>query len=561
MNKFGVLMRLNIRNRLAALRGGLQSEQGKGKAGKIATVFFVGLAYLMILGMVILFEFVLFEGLQAIGQPQMLLPLTLTVVMAGMVLMSFFYVLTSLYYGRDISFLASLPTTSTAVFGAKLGEVLLGETGIAAVALLPAIVLYGCNVTVDALFWVRAVLVVLTSAMIPVSLTALLATLIVRLTGGSKHKDAVTMVYSILIMALVLTVEFSFMGQNDDNANFDMIMQLLMNQQGLMRQLAQAFPPSWWAMEGLQGNWLSLLGFMASALGVYGLVWWLLGKRYLTLSLSLTENGSSRRRRKAKVEGIRPRSPLMALYRRECLEVLRTPTYAYNSLAGIIMMPVMLVAGALGGARSMDGMDLSGALELMRTLLMQAPKEYLFLGMAALLTFVGCINPAIDTAVSREGRRHAFNRTLPVSFRTQLHAKLLMGMSINELSGLVGVIVFIALLPKLWWLALLAFLYMQIMNLGLCSFNLALDAKRPNFHWTNEQQAIKQNSNVALGMLISFVLLIVPVVAFFTLLGSMGLPFATAIVLLIGAAEAAIGYAVLRHIADNSYAALEDTAA
>ena len=34
-----------------------------------------------------------------------------------------------------------------------------------------------------------------------------------------------------------------------------------------------------------------------------------------------------------------------------------------------------------------------------------------------------------------------------------------------------------------------------------------------------------------------------------------------AIVLLIGAAEAAIGYAVLRHIADNSYAALEDTAA
>ena len=43
MNKFGVLMRLNIRNRLAALRGGgLRGESGKGKAGKIATGFFVG---------------------------------------------------------------------------------------------------------------------------------------------------------------------------------------------------------------------------------------------------------------------------------------------------------------------------------------------------------------------------------------------------------------------------------------------------------------------------------------------------------------------------------------
>lgn len=30
--------------------------------------------------------------------------MALTVVMAGMVLMSFFYVLTSLYYGRDITF-------------------------------------------------------------------------------------------------------------------------------------------------------------------------------------------------------------------------------------------------------------------------------------------------------------------------------------------------------------------------------------------------------------------------------------------------------------------------
>ena len=207
MNKFGVLMRLNIRNRLAALRGGgLRGESGKGKAGKIATGFFVGLAYLMILAMVIFFEFAVFESLKAIGCPELLLSMALTVVMAGMVLMSFFYVLTSLYYGRDITFLASLPATSRTIFGAKLSEVLLGETGIAAVALLPAMVLYGVNVPVDAFYWVRMVLVVLTSAMMPVSLTALLATVVVRLTGGSKHKDAVTILYSIFIMVLVLWI-------------------------------------------------------------------------------------------------------------------------------------------------------------------------------------------------------------------------------------------------------------------------------------------------------------------------------------------------------------------
>lgn len=323
----------------------------------------------MILAMVIFFEFAVFESLKAIGCPELLLPMALTVVMVGMVLMSFFYVLTSLYYGRDITFLASLPATSRTIFGAKLSEVLLGETGIAAVALLPAMVLYGVNVPVDAFYWVRMVLVVLTSAMMPVSLTALLATVVVRLTGGGKHKDAVTILYSILIMVLMLGIEFSFMGSTNDDGDLNVMIQMLVNQQGLMRQLAQAFPPSWWAMQGLQGDWLHLLGFVACSVGCYGLFWALLGRRYLPLCLSLTENGTSRRRSKAKVKGVRQRSPLMALYLRECKEVLRTPTYAYNSLAGIIMMPVMLIAG-LYSAQSADNTGMGVMLEMLRSLLM-----------------------------------------------------------------------------------------------------------------------------------------------------------------------------------------------
>lgn len=133
MSSFSILMRLQIRNRLAILRGGgLRGTDGKLKTGKLVGGVFILLAYLMILGMVVGFEFLLFEGLKAIGQPELLLSMALTVVMAGMVFMSFFYVLTSLYYGRDTAFLASLPVTSRTVFGTKLTEILLGET-----ALLP----------------------------------------------------------------------------------------------------------------------------------------------------------------------------------------------------------------------------------------------------------------------------------------------------------------------------------------------------------------------------------------------------------------------------------------
>lgn len=264
MSSFSILMRLQIRNRLAILRGGgLRGTDGKLKTGKLVGGVFILLAYLMILGMVVGFEFLLFEGLKAIGQPELLLSMALTVVMAGMVFMSFFYVLTSLYYGRDTAFLASLPVTSRTVFGTKLTEILLGETGIAALALLPAIILYGIYTQSGVGYYISALLVALTSAMIPVAVVTLLATLIVRLTGGSRHRDAVMMIYSLLIMVVVLTVEFSVMGRTPEDAGMMYFVQLMLDKQLLMRQLAQAFPPSWWAHARPYGKCVELAGISA----------------------------------------------------------------------------------------------------------------------------------------------------------------------------------------------------------------------------------------------------------------------------------------------------------
>ena len=559
MSSFGILMRLQIRNRLAVLRGGgLRGTDGKLKTGKLVGGVFIALAYLMILVMVVGLEFLLFEGLKAIGQPELLLSMALTVVMAGMVFMSFFYVLTSLYYGRDTSFLASLPVTSRTVFGTKLMEILLGETGIASLALLPAIILYGLHVQAGVGYYVSALLVALTSAMIPVAVVTLLATLIVKLTGGSRHRDAVMMIYSVLIMVVVLTVEFSVMGRVPEDAGMAYFVQLMLDRQMLMRQVAQTFPPSWWAMQGLMGNAGSLLGYLACAMGAYGMVWLLMGGRYLSRTLSLTENTVRRRARKR--GEIRPHRPLTTLFLREWREILRTPVYAYNCLTGCIIMPLMLVGMYFGGREAADADSLSVMLVVVQGMLSQVPQAYLFLGLVAVITFVCCINPAVDTAVSREGGRHMLSRMLPVSTRTQLQAKLLMGMTINLISALVGAVMFICMLPSFTPVIVLALLFSQVTNWGLSSFSLALDAARPKFHWRNEMQAIKQNGNIALGMLISFLLLIVPTVAFF-LLGGLSLGLRTAAVVGICVLESLIGYGILMRVADTTYARMEDEGA
>lgn len=156
-------------------------------------------------------------------------------------------------------------------------------------------------------------------------------------------------------------------------------------------------------MQGLMGNVWSLLGYLLCALGAYGAVWLLMGGGYLTRTLSLTENTV---RHKARKRGeIRPHRPLTTLFLREWREILRTPVYAYNCLTGCIILPLMLVGMYFGGKEAAEVDNLGMMLSVVQGALSQVSQVYLFLGLVALMTFICCMNPAVDTAVSREGGR------------------------------------------------------------------------------------------------------------------------------------------------------------
>lgn len=109
----------------------------------------------------------------------------------------------------------------------------------------------------------------------------------------------------------------------------------------------------------------------------------------------------------------------------------------------------------------------------------------------------------------------------------------------------------------------LSILLGAVLALLLCfassSLSLTLDAVRPNLHWTNETQAIKQGANVAFGMLIGLALYVLPIVPPVLLLGAApGARFAAAAGVL--AVEAGIGFVLLHFVGVKRFAALEPTA-
>ena len=145
---------------------------------------------------------------------------------------------------------------------------------------------------------------------------------------------------------------------------------------------------------------------------------------------------------------------------------------------------------------------------------------------------------------------------IPVSARTQMTAKLLVGMLIDFLAVGVAVVMLAFLLPGQWLVLAMVFVLSMLLCYAMSAVNLTLDAVRPNLHWTNEAQVVKQGANVVFGMLIGLVMFALPVIPPFLLLNSTPVwRFAASAGVLV--LEAVVGFMLIRLVAEKRFAALE----
>jgi ABC-2 type transport system permease protein len=108
------------------------------------------------------------------------------------------------------------------------------------------------------------------------------------------------------------------------------------------------------------------------------------------------------------------------------------------------------------------------------------------------------------TSLSREGRLFSLSLTMPVSGRTQVKAKLLLHMLLFTTAYMVDLV--ICWIVFRYPLVSLVFLIPGGIALQVAGFvtGIFFDLKRPLLKWTHPQQAMKSNSNAAVGIGVSF---------------------------------------------------------
>ena len=505
MTGFLPLLRLQLLSRYADWKPRNLKTQFREKKSKVIGGFIgiiVAVAYLG--GFLIFLENAILDFLMQIGMPDLLLSMAIVMSMLGTLVISFFFIMSSLYFGRDAAHIASLPVRSRTVLSAKLTQVWISEVGYSLLFILSAAILYGVKVGADALFFVRALIVGLGAPILPIVIVTFISTLLIRLSALWKHRDIIATVSGIVFIGAYMFLAFNMGSMSGSEESANLIAQFMQSNTARVEALTRMFPPAAWAAKGVMGDWRMLLLFLAVCALAAAFAVWAVGFWYQKLSMLQGETPTKTRKKgDVKRVSFSGGSAFKALCQREIRQILRVPSYATNSLP-TAFMPVFMVVMmffAVGRAGAGEG-------ETVEMMLGSINTDLVLPILTGAMAYLAGLNPALATAVSREGKGHDMMNSLPVSPRVIIWSKLAVGFVLSLAGVLLSSAIMAALLPRFALHTVLAFVLCTLFSFLSACLSLARDVKHPKLDWVTEQEAIKQNFGSAISMFISWGILI-----------------------------------------------------
>ncbi len=189
-------------------------------------------------------------------------------------------------------------------------------------------------------------------------------------------------------------------------------------------------------------------------------------------------------------------SKLRSYFKKEFQTFFRNPVYVINGLFGIFITPFLL---PLSFRISAD----AESIEQIRALVSTTEFSfYAVLFALAVIVLTSAINVAASSSFSREGASFWITKIIPYSLKQQAFVKALFSASISIMGIIINCLIFKVYFNygfiQIGVISFVGILFAALWNL----IGVFIDMKRPKLEWTNETEAIKQNVNVVLSILL-----------------------------------------------------------
>ncbi len=488
------------------------AKEGKRRAGAAAVIVLLALCLAPLL--VSLAVAMYYMGKLSGGN--VYLGTFLTLLCQGLVLMFGVHsIMSNVFVVRDADRLLYLPVKYHVIFLAKLTVAYLNELLTSAVSLAVVLIPFGIGANVGVGFYLMLPIALLLIPMLPMLVGTLismpLSALVAAFGKNSAIKTILRIVIYVLIMALYmyLMYGFGFLTGSENGNILDnpevYINDILVAMTNKLQNVMPYFHPNYMLMSSMLAagflNWLvgfiAALGENIALLGLVMLVSLPFYRKMLTMSV---EEGGAAPKHSANRYKVKNKGIVREFILTDIKRTLRDAQVGFQSFAGIIMMPLIVVI-----LYFFTGLSDSGDTSFLELMSIEPLYQVIApLVILAYMTFLGCSTNVLGIyPISRENRALYVLKSLPVSFNKILLAKVLLATAVMVTSDFVSCVLIVALFGIEWYYGLAMLITMALIGFGSMCITTVLDLKQPRIGWDNFNQGLKNARNSWIAMLIA----------------------------------------------------------
>lgn len=502
MNRFLTLTRVLLKNNNS-------STKKKGKMPKkLILLILIGICFLPIVISIGYSLGLVYDILAPIQQQGIILGLGITAASVIIFIFGIFLVINTFYFSKDVESLLPLPLRPAEILASKFTVVLIYEYATELLVLLPFIIMYGVKSGGGVLYYGFGLVIFMTLPIIPIVLDSFLAIFIMRFTNIGSHKERFKTIGGLF--ALFIGIGFNIVSQKFTQGamNNDQMLELFKTgNNSFLDVVTKAFPGANLAAKALINNnnlkgIMFLISYLIISFALIGIFLVLGEGLYFKGVVGLSEAPSKRKNLSSEEldKTLIQNSLIKAYTIKEFKIIFRTSVYFMNCIIlnfiwPICFIPLLMQKDSMTNLKKFGSMIQGG----------NTAGIALAIGFGVTM-FLAMANPTAATSISREGETVFVCKYLPMSYMSQIMAKVLSGILITSVGLVVLVIMAVVVINPPVIVVVLTVIIGILGIIFSCFTGIFIDLNFPKLHWDTEQKAVKNNMNVIFNMLIGAVI-------------------------------------------------------
>ncbi|WP_024832879.1 putative ABC transporter permease subunit [Ruminiclostridium josui] len=491
MNSMFLLIKANIINSW----GINKALKSKSSAERLKTIL-LGLLIVYAFGMLAFTMFMLYyplgNALAELNSLELLIGSSILSTTLFSLFMSIYKIPGYLFSFRDFDLLMSLPVKPSAVLASKMIFVYLSNLAISILAGIPSLVIYGIKTHSGPIYYVFAAVATLFVPLIPISIGAVLAYILGRISSKFRSTNVL-----MLIGTFVIIIAFMVLPNMITGINQEQVQSAIPAISGVIKVL---FWTNLYIKALSSTNLLYMAAFLIVSVAIFSAFIYIFAKGFKTINSKMSERYKSSN---YKITSLKASGVMRALYIKEFKFYLSSYIYVTNTAVGVIMMLVFSLAVAVFGKDKV-------------AMMLELPMAGSYVAPAIALVFAFCISFTFVTAssISLEGKNLWIIKSLPLKIENILWSKILLNMTLT-IPALIVNMVIVAFAFKLSTETIIV-LFLLLLLLCIVSpvMGILVNLYFPKLEWTSQVAAVKQSASVFITMIINVIIIGIPAVLF-----------------------------------------------